>query len=576
MSAPVAERSEAFRIVPLGLIAPSPTNVRRHMDPEGIDQLTESVRQHGILQPLLVRPAASTAPRPLELVCGHRRLRAAEAAGLAEVPVTVRQLEDREVLEIQMAENLKRQDLHPLDEAEGYERLHREYGRSIEEIALHFKISGQHVRNRLRLLELPPRARELLLSGALPLTTAALVARIPNAQLAAQAAKEIAATKDREALSIREASVHIRHRYMLRLDQAPFELSDGELHPEAGSCQSCPKRSGAQHGMFDDLARGNDDLCLDPHCHEAKVKAHGKRLLAQAKEQNRKILTREEVKDTFDDGGHTRYDSAFASPTAYTTVGSWSGVPRDVLGKDLPETAVAVNPKTGQTVELVSKKDLRKALKAKGLLAPRSSVAERADQDAEERAQAKRDAEAEVRRRLLVRVVARFETDPKLPVKMGRLLALALLGSGNGFLQYDSITAAARRRGYVEQQGKCASDARSTTYLEKWLREASEQEGAALVAEGVLVGAPDQLREVASLLDIDVTAVEAAVGAGEPDAPDPAGKPAPRKVSWSKPKGKGWGASAPYPSTRSAPKAKAAPKKAAKKKAAKKPARGRK
>ncbi len=514
-----AEPGADFRVVAIGLITPSPRNVRRSMDPAELEKLQESIRTHGILQPLLARPAA------------------AGGAGLKEVPVTVRELDDRQVLEIQMEENLKRSELHPLDEAEGYAELHAQYGRSIEEIAAHFKVSGQHIRNRLRLLELPPKARELLLSGALPLTTAMLVTRIPNPVLAAQAAQEIAATKDHEALSIRNAQDHIRRKYMLRLDKAPFALADAELHPQAGACQGCPKRSGTQRGLFQEL--GNEDLCLDLGCHAEKVKLHGQRLLAQAKADGRTVLTRDESKRALDDFNNVPWDSAFVKPDSYVNMAGWSGYPRQELGQDLPPTAIAVNPKSGEVVELVAKKDLRKALKTAGLLERAKSQQERAAERKEaQREKAQAELDTEVRRRVLARIVREFEQDDDAPLEVAHVLAAA--GLAGHTCSESGLVAIARRRGLLKA-GTGDSPWPGIKALQKLLDGCSAREALGLLAEMLLVEVPQETAAAAKYFEVDVAAIEAAVRAGEPDSGAPAAqkqKTAPKAKATAKTKAK--------------------------------------
>mgnify|MGYP001594862614 FL=1 len=112
--------------LPIECLRPSPLNPRRRLDPQAMKELTDSVRAHGILQPLLVRPVDGG--KKFEVVFGHRRLAAAKTAKLEDVPCAVRQLTDQEALEIGLIENLQREDVHPLDEADGYRKLMKEAG----------------------------------------------------------------------------------------------------------------------------------------------------------------------------------------------------------------------------------------------------------------------------------------------------------------------------------------------------------------------------------------------------------------------------------------------------------------
>ncbi len=157
---------EGVRMVPLESLEPSPLQPRRDFAEEEIERLADSLREHGVLQPLLVRPAAGSGGG-FEIVAGERRWRAAQKAGIFELPVVVRELEDRQVVQLALVENLQREDLNPLEEAEAYRRLVEEFGHTQEEVARVVGRSRSHVANTLRLLTLPPVIRGLLRSGRL-------------------------------------------------------------------------------------------------------------------------------------------------------------------------------------------------------------------------------------------------------------------------------------------------------------------------------------------------------------------------------------------------------------------------
>jgi ParB family chromosome partitioning protein len=152
--------------VPIETIRPSPFQPRRHFAEAELDGLAQSIREKGIVQPLLVRPIIDAAA-DFELVAGERRWRAAQLVGLHEVPVIVRPLGDSEALEIALVENLQREDLSPLEEAEAYSRLTREFGHGQAGIAEAVGKSRSHIANTLRLLSLPAPVRRSLEEGAL-------------------------------------------------------------------------------------------------------------------------------------------------------------------------------------------------------------------------------------------------------------------------------------------------------------------------------------------------------------------------------------------------------------------------
>ncbi|WP_207455708.1 ParB/RepB/Spo0J family partition protein [Azospirillum sp. SYSU D00513] len=152
--------------VPIEFIHPGKYQPRRQFDEEAIQGLVESIRDKGILQPLLVRrdPDSTTS---YELIAGERRWRAAQIAGLHEVPVVIRDFTDREALEIALIENIQRQDLTPLEEAEGYRRLMDEFDHTQEDLAKALGKSRSHVANMLRLLALPDPVKTMVQEGDL-------------------------------------------------------------------------------------------------------------------------------------------------------------------------------------------------------------------------------------------------------------------------------------------------------------------------------------------------------------------------------------------------------------------------
>jgi ParB family chromosome partitioning protein len=152
--------------VPIELLAPSPLQPRRHFAEDELEALAESIRARGVMQPLLVRPVVGDARR-YEIVAGERRWRAAQRAGVHELPVVVYALSDREALEVALLENVQRQDLSPIEEADGYRRLIDEFGHTQAELASALGKSRSHIANLLRLLGLPPSVRSLLDEGAL-------------------------------------------------------------------------------------------------------------------------------------------------------------------------------------------------------------------------------------------------------------------------------------------------------------------------------------------------------------------------------------------------------------------------
>ena len=166
---PDEETQDGVRMARLSAIEPNRKQPRQNFDPAALSELAESIRTHGILQPLLVRrvPGSSLDGESYQLVAGERRWRAARMAGLSEVPVVVREMTEEEVLEFALIENLQREDLNPLEEAEGYQRLVKTFGLTQEEVAKKVGRSRSAVANSLRLLKLPMDVQAFVQMGDL-------------------------------------------------------------------------------------------------------------------------------------------------------------------------------------------------------------------------------------------------------------------------------------------------------------------------------------------------------------------------------------------------------------------------
>ncbi|MGH7116738.1 MAG: ParB/RepB/Spo0J family partition protein [Stellaceae bacterium] len=198
----------AQRLVAIELIRPGALQPRRRFAETELEALARSIREKGVLQPLLVRPVAED-DAAFELVAGERRWRAAQRVGLQQVPVIVRALADSETLEIALVENLQREDLSPLEEAEAYRRLVAEFGRTQANLAEAVGKSRSHVANTLRLLSLPPPVRQ----------------RLDEGELSAGHARALLAAADPAALAIevvrRGLNVRATERLVQRRAQLP-------------------------------------------------------------------------------------------------------------------------------------------------------------------------------------------------------------------------------------------------------------------------------------------------------------------------------------------------------------------
>ena len=174
-AAPVA----ATRTAPIEFLHPSSMQPRTSFDEEKLDQLAQSIMEQGVLQPILVREHRAK-PGEWEIVAGERRWRAAQKAQLHEVPIVVRDLSDRDTLEIALIENVQRQDLNPIEEARAYRRLMQEFAYTQETLSDHIGKSRSHIANLLRLLELPESVRAMLSDGRLTVGHARPIINLPN------------------------------------------------------------------------------------------------------------------------------------------------------------------------------------------------------------------------------------------------------------------------------------------------------------------------------------------------------------------------------------------------------------
>jgi ParB family transcriptional regulator, chromosome partitioning protein len=159
-----ATRTRGQQKIPIEFLRPNPRNPRRNFGEEGLDELAASIKEKGIIQPLLARPVPG-APDGYEIIAGERRWRAAQRAGLHEVPIISFEADDRQALELAIIENVQRADLDPLEEAAGYERLGDEFLYTQADLAKVIGKSRSHVSNCLRLLKLPERTKSLLRDG---------------------------------------------------------------------------------------------------------------------------------------------------------------------------------------------------------------------------------------------------------------------------------------------------------------------------------------------------------------------------------------------------------------------------
>jgi ParB/RepB/Spo0J family partition protein len=330
---PAAVAVSIHRNIALAQLFPSPTNPRKRFDEAKLKELAESIKTQGVLQPILVReilegkaswPFPNVAPQTpsgrFEVIAGERRYRASKLAGLTEVPCFVRNLTDMQVLHAQVIENLQRDDLHPIEEAEGYEKLMQQQDDNgklftAESIGGEVGKSKAYIYARLKLLALCTEARQAFFDGDLDASTALLIARIPVQKLQAQALKEITRkleyntpniAEGDNAMSFRKARDHIQENYMLDLADAPFEIEDAKLLAKTGACTECTKRTGNQPELFDDVK--SKDVCTDTACFGLKKSAHVAVITKAAEANGDEVILGKDAKKILTQKWNIKYD----------------------------------------------------------------------------------------------------------------------------------------------------------------------------------------------------------------------------------------------------------------------------
>lgn len=273
----VRPENEQVRNIPLDDIAPHPANRRiGGFNQEKLDQLAESIRAVGVQQPAVVRPGKD---QPYELVAGERRWRASRIAGMDTLPCIVRNLDDATTLRIQLIENLQREDVHPLDEADGYSLLIQDGRYDVENVAAETGKSASYIYQRLKLRELIPSARKMLIDETITAGHAILIARLSPEQQE-RVIKEGLRGWGRDYIpSVRKIDEWIHSEILMDLSKAPWKKDDATVVAEAGSCTACTKRTGYAPALFADV--GKKDHCLDRVCFAAK----GGALVARRREE---------------------------------------------------------------------------------------------------------------------------------------------------------------------------------------------------------------------------------------------------------------------------------------------------
>lgn len=465
MNAPHEQHLNAtLEQLPISSIRPSPfkaqTLRRSHFSTEKMIELAASIKANGVLQPILVRPIKPNGTTQFEIVAGERRYIAADRAGLGHIPATVRDMTDQQVLEAQLVENLQREGLQALEEAEGYAELMKLSDINADAVADKIGKSRSYVYARLKLLDLIPEARQALQDGAIDASKALLVARLTGDKVQKKALK---LATELGYYSYRRLAEKIKDDCMIQISRAPWLPDRDTLHSKDGQpiqdCATCPSRSCNDPELSGDI---NDaDVCTDRPCFDLKTKLHFARLRDDFIAQGKTVITGDDAKQyvTVAGGymngpditnGYVRLDATcdtvkFPEPEpeqgkdesfeAYNERWSawsareddWQGNRLDVLVGDVPG-AILVETKKGfipvAPVEAVTKALKAKKIKVPADLKPGSGGNDDDDatpvdpaKEAAERArdEERRKVEQEYRNRLVKAVHAKYKGPLKQP-----------------------------------------------------------------------------------------------------------------------------------------------------------------
>jgi ParB/RepB/Spo0J family partition protein len=245
----------------------SPMNYRKFISEDALQQFADELKQHGILSSLIIRPISANR---YELVAGERRLRAARIAKLQSVPAAIINLNDEQVVEIQLSENLQRENPHPLHEGQAIGQM-QHAGKSIDEISIRLGKSKQFIYSRLKLLSLIEAFQEMVFADVISLQDALQIAAISKTSQAEFFEEHCSKWQKDKHFSLYNLEYYL-NQYRYDLKKAPFNIKDKSLVPEAGSCNGCPSNSASLKTLFPEYAK--QAVCSNKECYNKKCSVH--------------------------------------------------------------------------------------------------------------------------------------------------------------------------------------------------------------------------------------------------------------------------------------------------------------
>ncbi|RYE02365.1 MAG: ParB/RepB/Spo0J family partition protein [Sphingobacteriales bacterium] len=280
-----------MQLLPLDSIVPDPKQPRKFFDPVALAELTESVRKHQVIQPILVRPMplqGKSGPMYL-LVSGERRWRASGAAGRKEIPAVIRELTDTEALELQIIENLQRKDVHPMEEAVAFKMLmeDNQLHYTLEEVAVRASKDIRYVKQRLKFISLTEDWQHLFFRNKVGAADALRIAQLAPIDQGEFYTKMVNVKKLEDPHYFLKLEPHNFDKVRRELNKAPFSKKDPNLNPEMGACTNCRFNSAAAALFAEDE---KNPICSYKACFEVKCEAAFKKKLEEVKQDPAIIL----------------------------------------------------------------------------------------------------------------------------------------------------------------------------------------------------------------------------------------------------------------------------------------------
>lgn len=348
---------DEIRSLPLSALKESPFNPRKSYPEAELQELAESIKSQGVMQPIVVRimPEELNADMHFEyeIIFGHRRTRAAALAGRDDVPCIVRTMTDEQAAIAQVHENMKRTDVTALEEADSYAHLRASHHLAAEKIADAVGKTKAYVYARLKLSAAAAEVRDAVATQGMSPEIALKIARLAKPELQRMALPKLRDTYSQTPdnpvvwLSVRAANSAISRMFSTNLDEAPFDLANATLTKIAGACTTCLRRAGNCEGLEDLLAA---NICTDTACYDVKLKEHRRLELAALKKAGHRVIEGDEARQYM--------PHRWATPEGFVKVNQvigfeGEGTPDakrvslqqaiDELGKKAPKTTVIVD-----------------------------------------------------------------------------------------------------------------------------------------------------------------------------------------------------------------------------------------